>query len=68
MEAGAEVNAAGERGNRPLHAAVGQGHLDVITFLLDHGASPHERNEDRLTALDIAELYARNDIAELLNR
>jgi len=61
------VNAAGEIGNRPLNEAVGQGHLTVVQFLLDHGASIHETNDKQMTALDIAKLLGRDDIAEVLN-
>jgi ankyrin repeat protein len=67
LDGGADVNAAGEIGNRPLHEAVGQGHLTVVQFLLDHGASIHETNDEQMTALDIAKLLGRDDIADVLN-
>jgi uncharacterized protein len=67
LEGGADVNAAGELGNRPLHEAVSQGHLTVVRFLLDHGASVHEMNDEQMTALDIAKLRGRHDIADILN-
>src|SRR5689334_8257049 len=38
LEAGAEVNAAGEHGNTALHEAVSQGNLSAVKLLVDFGA------------------------------
>jgi ankyrin repeat protein len=66
VEAGADVNAPGELLNTPLHEAVGQGHIDAIRFLLEHGASPCAENELGDTPLAMAKVKDRADIMDLL--
>jgi len=68
LEGGAEINAHGERGNTALHEAVGQRHAEVVRVLLDRGASPTEKNDDGLLPVDIAKMYERSDLIELLQR
>ncbi|XP_066945557.1 transient receptor potential cation channel subfamily A member 1 homolog isoform X1 [Macrobrachium rosenbergii] len=41
-------------GQPPLHAAVMKGHMDTMTFLLNHGAVPDTKNEEQNTVLHIA--------------
>ena len=41
IEAGANVNAANKKGERPLAAAAEQGRLNVVKFLLRSGADPN---------------------------
>jgi len=66
VDAGADVNAAGDLGNTPLHEAVGQGHREAVQFLLDHKADPNKKNEFGQTAMEKAELGKRDDIIDLL--
>jgi uncharacterized protein len=68
IHGGADVDATGERGDTPLHHAVGQGHIAVVKALLEYGASRNKRNDLAMTALDLAKLNGRNDIAELLGK
>ena len=41
-----DVHARGGSRTTPLHAAVGNGHVEVALFLLDHGADVNARDED----------------------
>jgi ankyrin repeat protein len=34
-------------GNRPMHLAAAQGHLEVVQMLLEHGGSLNQRNKVR---------------------
>ena len=48
----ADVNARTGRNNTPLHFACLRGNLDMMTFLLKHGADPNVKSDcDGLTAL-----------------
>lgn len=64
----ADIDATGELGNTPLHHAVGQGHIALVKALLEYGASRNKRNNFAMTALDLAKLNGRNDIAKLLGK
>jgi ankyrin repeat protein len=66
VHGGADVDATGERDYTPLHHAVAQGHIAVVKALLEYGASRNKRNDIAMTALDLAKLNGRNEIAELL--
>jgi hypothetical protein len=55
-----------EPGYTPLHEAVERGQVDVVAFLLRHGASPDVKNEAGETAFDVAKQKGRDDIADLL--
>lgn len=56
IEAGADVNAVGDRGETPLHLAVHQfkGDVRVVQMLLDAGADPAIRSEFRTTSAEAA--------------
>ncbi len=45
LDRGAEVNARGEAGRTPLHAAVARGDADLVNLLLDRGAEVNARND-----------------------
>ncbi|XP_066481461.1 cyclin-dependent kinase 4 inhibitor C isoform X1 [Tiliqua scincoides] len=63
----ADVNVEDREGNLPLHLAAQEGHLPVVAFLLEHTPSRVEhRNRQGATAYDLARLYKRNAVAELL--
>jgi len=64
---GANVNAAGELGNRPLHEAVGQGHRRAIEILLNAGATADAKNDEGKTPRDVAELLGLSAILSLLD-
>ncbi|MCX7045654.1 MAG: ankyrin repeat domain-containing protein [Candidatus Sumerlaeota bacterium] len=59
---GADVNARGiQFGERPLHWAAGQGHLEIVDFLLDHGADINATDKDGIVPLQVA--VGKNQIA-----
>ncbi|KAF7244274.1 Cyclin-dependent kinase 4 inhibitor C [Varanus komodoensis] len=67
LEFQADVNVEDGEGNLPLHLAAQEGHLPVVAFLLDRTASRVEhRNKKGATAYDLAKLYKRDAVAELL--
>jgi serine/threonine-protein kinase TNNI3K len=35
---GADINAAGIDGRKPIHMAIARGNMNVVTFLKNHGA------------------------------
>lgn len=75
LDAGADVNAAGEWYS-PIHSAVLIGDAAIVSTLLDHGASLRTkiRIHDRtgfagfryIGPVELAELIDRNDLADLL--
>jgi ankyrin repeat protein len=77
IEAGADVNAAGEWYS-PLHSAILYGDADIVSLLLESGASLHDkvRIQDRsrfsgfryVGPVELAELIGRSDIVDLLRR
>uniref|UniRef100_A0A8C6XLN1 Cyclin dependent kinase inhibitor 2C n=1 Tax=Naja naja TaxID=35670 RepID=A0A8C6XLN1_NAJNA len=68
LEFRADVNVEDNEGNLPLHLAAQEGHLAVVAFLLERTASRVEhRNKKGATAYDLAKLYKRQAVAELLD-
>jgi ankyrin repeat protein len=53
LRAGADVNAVCERGNTPLHHAIGMGEFAIARLLLAHGADPTVRNQEGKLAKDL---------------
>lgn len=41
LQAGADYNYRGNKGQRPLHLAAAYGHHDLVKLLLNHGADPN---------------------------
>jgi uncharacterized protein len=68
LNAGADVDARGERGHTPLHEAVGAGHVAAVKLLLGRGASQLIRNDDGLTAVELANLLGESEIAGMLRK
>lgn len=67
LDSQADVNIEDNEGNLPLHLAAQEGHLLVVAFLLEHTASKVEhRNKKGATACDLATLYKRHAVAQLL--
>ncbi|XP_042321676.1 cyclin-dependent kinase 4 inhibitor C-like [Sceloporus undulatus] len=67
LEFQADVNAEDGEGNLPLHLAAQEGHLPVVAFLLERTASRvGHRNRHGATAYDLARLYKRTAVAQLL--
>uniref|UniRef100_A0A8D0KJS6 Cyclin dependent kinase inhibitor 2C n=1 Tax=Salvator merianae TaxID=96440 RepID=A0A8D0KJS6_SALMN len=67
LEFQADVNVEDNEGNLPLHFAAQEGHLPVVDFLLERTASRVEhRNHKGATAYDLAKLYKRDAVANLL--
>jgi len=54
LEEGADVNAANQEGNTPLHGAALRGSTAIIQYLVDNGADVASRNEKGWLPLDIA--------------
>lgn len=66
LEHGANPRKADRFQNSPLHwAATGQS-SNIVTRLLDAGASPSEQNRQGLTALDIAVASGNDKVAKIL--
>jgi ankyrin repeat protein len=64
--AGADVNATGELGNTPLHEVVYQNHVEVVEFLLKHGASRAIKNDMAETPMDVAKSQGKDAIVKIL--
>ena len=62
VEHGADVNAAGQYGWTPLHAAAYQGLNDVIAYLVSKGAKIDQKDEFGQTALSISLSVLTKDI------
>jgi uncharacterized protein len=63
---GADVNAVGSNGNRPLNLACLKGNADFVRLLLAHGVGVNLRTNDGVTALHDAALGGNSEIAILL--
>lgn len=59
IDAGADVNAAGEMGETPLHVAARQASAETLARLLCAGARLDSRSEFGQTAADLARAAAR---------
>jgi ankyrin repeat protein len=51
LEYGAVVGVQDSSKNTPLHAASASGKVDIMRWLLDHGADPNARNSSSWTPL-----------------
>ncbi len=65
IEAGADIDAHGERGFTPLHYATEQNNFDAVMLLLSLGAKNME-NSDGDTPAELAELLERKEIIKIL--
>ncbi len=64
MANGAKVNALSPSDTTPLMMAVSSGNDLLIKFLLDNGADLRMRNHEGYSAIDVAELFSKDDIRE----
>jgi len=55
LDAGADVNAAGLKGETALHIAANAGQIDIVRALVAKGASLDARNKDDQTPLQLVE-------------
>ena len=63
---GANADATGGGGYRPLHLAASRGNLEAIELLLAHGADPDARTDDGQTAADVAAARGHGAAADRL--
>lgn len=67
VDRGANVNASSLRsGDTALHAAVEAGSINLVRFLLKHGANPSIKNFQGVSPLDLAARQNRTAISKLL--
>jgi len=66
LVAGADANAANERGRRPLHWAATLGNADASAVLVKSGADANARDEHGRTPLHLAAREGRLEIVKLL--
>ncbi|KDO21909.1 TKL protein kinase [Saprolegnia parasitica CBS 223.65] len=66
LDAGADLEAADEEMERPLHFAAIYGHKDIAAVLLARGARTSDRNQNGDTALHLAIQHKHGDVATLL--
>lgn len=66
LEAGADPNAAQQKGIRPLHSAAHTGNLPMVELLLTHGANASLPTEDGRTAQDFAQADGHEAVAKRL--
>jgi len=66
VDAGAPVNGKQEKGWAPLHEAVRQGNVELVRYLLAHGADPKLQNDEGTSAIGLAAKEERHDILKLL--
>ena len=64
MANGAQVNALSPSETTPLMMAIGSGNEELIKYLLDNGADLSMRNHEGYTAIDVAQLFGKDDIRD----
>jgi len=62
MANGAQINALSPSETTPLMMSIGSGNDQLIKFLLDNGADLRMRNHEGYTAIDVAQLFGKDDI------
>jgi ankyrin repeat protein len=61
---GAKVDALSPSETTPLMMAVGSNNDDLIKYLLDNGADLSLRNHEGYTAIDVAQLFGKDDVRD----
>lgn len=67
LDAGADINAIGERGYMPLHCAAEQNHSKAIILLLSLGAKT-QLDDDGYSPIEVAQLLENADAIEALQK
>jgi uncharacterized protein len=68
LAAHAYIDAASPNGSTPLMMAAMYGSMEAVQLLLQEGADPSLRNEQKLSAEDFATKASRKDVAERIAR
>ena len=68
LKNGADVNVQNDHYCTPLHAAAENNNIDIMIALLQHGAAPSIRNIRGQTALDVAQMFNREEATRLLEK
>ena len=66
QEGGAPINRANKAGETPLHQACQYGRMNIIRFLLDHGAGVNLGDGKGNTPLHVAAVKNKKDVAQAL--
>lgn len=66
LAAGADINFLSGSGNTPFTAAASRGDVDIMKYLIDHGADPFARTLDGATALMSATRSGKMDAVRYL--
>jgi len=53
-------------GNTPLHLAAERGHVEMVSYLIDCGLNPHDKNRENRTPLFLAEKARHQDVIDIL--
>ena len=64
MANGAQVNALSPSETTPLMMSIGSGNEQLIKYLLDNGADLRMRNHEGYSAIDVAQLFGKDDIRD----
>lgn len=64
MANGAQVNALSPSETTPLMMSIGSGNDKLIKYLLDNGADLRMRNHEGYTAIDVAQLFGKDEIRD----
>ncbi|QWD99525.1 ankyrin repeat domain-containing protein [Polynucleobacter sp. JS-Mosq-20-D10] len=64
MAHGAQVNALSPSETTPLMMSIGSGNDQLIKYLLDNGADLRMRNHEGYTAIDVAQLFGKDNIRD----
>ena len=63
-----EINKKNSSGNTPLHIAIEFDHTEIVECLVNKGADRAIKNNDHMTALELAEKLGRGDSLKILKR
>jgi cytohesin len=66
LEKGVDVNVQNSAGSTPLHEAALVGDWPLVRFLLSRGGNPSLTNRKNQSALDVATMHRRVDVANVL--
>jgi len=66
LDAGADVNARQQAGYTALHEAAMNGNVELVEFLLKHGADPALANDEGTKAVDLARSKGHERVVDVL--